>query len=161
MTPAAGPVVIGIGNEFRRDDGIGPAIVALLADGGPTNVRFVVSDGEPSALLEAWQGAPLAVVVDAMHPADPVPGRVHRVGADALARLAPHSTHHMSLVDAVRLAEVLGRSPGRLVVYAVEVGDVGHGPGLSPAVARCVADVARLVRAELSASGQHQRGHRS
>ena len=68
LPPAdAGPVVvIGVGNEFRRDDGAGPAVVARLRDLAPPGVRLVITDGEPTRLIDAWAGAALAVVVDAV-----------------------------------------------------------------------------------------------
>ena len=63
--PGSGPaVVIGIGNEFRRDDGAGSAVIGQLRGRVPC-VRLVVTDGEPTRLIDAWTGAALAVVVDA------------------------------------------------------------------------------------------------
>jgi len=68
-------VVIGIGNPFRNDDGIGPAAAAQIEGLRLPGVRVVMSDGEPAGLLEAWAGADLAVVVDAIYrvPASPGP----------------------------------------------------------------------------------------
>ena len=75
-------MVIGVGNEFRRDDGAGPAVVARLRDLAPPGVRLVITDGEPTRLIEAWAGAALAVVVDAVRAAPPRPGTVHRFVVD-------------------------------------------------------------------------------
>jgi hydrogenase maturation protease len=71
-------VVIGIGNEFRRDDGAGLAVVTSLRDRVPPGVEIVLTDGEPTRLIEAWTGPALAVVVDAVRADPPRPGRVHR-----------------------------------------------------------------------------------
>lgn len=75
MTAAGGRrvVVIGVGNEFRRDDGIGPEVLSRLREhmgaepgaGVETMVQLVYSDGESASMIEAWTGAILAVVVDA------------------------------------------------------------------------------------------------
>lgn|GEM_PF-158275 len=78
MTPGAAPVVIGVGEEFRHDDGAGPAVVAelrKLAEAGalPPEIRLVTDSGEPTALIELWRDAPLAIVVDAAA-ADPAAG---------------------------------------------------------------------------------------
>jgi hypothetical protein len=54
-------VVIGVGNEYRRDDGAGLAVVARLRDRVPPGVEIVLTDGEPIRLIEAWTGAALAV----------------------------------------------------------------------------------------------------
>ena len=66
-------VLIGIGNPYRRDDGIGPALAAEIEQLRPPGVSVTVSDGEPTWLLDAWSGAPLAVVVDAVLCDDPGP----------------------------------------------------------------------------------------
>ena len=73
--PDAGAiVVIGVGNEFRRDDGAGPAVIASLGDLAPPGVRLVITDGEPARLVEAWSGAAVAVVIDAVRAEPPAPG---------------------------------------------------------------------------------------
>ena len=168
--PAA--VLIGIGNPYRRDDGIGPALVTAIGQLGPPGVSLIISDGEPSQLLDAWSGAPLAVVVDAVLCDVPAPGRIHRTmldpasgqlsggsladagdaAADAGGTSAgAASTHALGIPDAVRLAGALGRAPRRLVVFAVEAADIGFGPGLAPPVAACLPELIQVVLAELGA----------
>ncbi len=77
-------VVIGVGNEFRRDDGVGPAVIERLRGQVPAEVELVISDGDPVRLMEALSNASLAVVVDAVRAHPPQPGRRHRfvVGRD-------------------------------------------------------------------------------
>lgn len=164
---AAGPpraVLIGIGSPFRRDDGVGPAVLARIEAGELPGVAVTESDGEPTRLLDAWAGVPLAVVVDAVLCEHPRPGRIHRTEVDLAgeARLraslaaatglpgAGASTHGLGVPDAVRLAMALDRAPGRLVVLAVEAADIGFGTGLSPAVTACLPGLARAVLAELA-----------
>jgi hydrogenase maturation protease len=143
-------VLIGVGNSYRRDDGIGPAIVAAIAESQPPGVRLTVSAGEPSELLDAWSGVPLAVVVDAVLCDPPAPGQIHRSTVNQAAPgTASASTHGLGIPDAVRLAEALDRTPHQLVVFAVEAADVGFGLGLSPAVAASLPELTRAVRAEL------------
>lgn len=149
MTEAVNPVVIGIGNEFRRDDGVGPALIARLAADAPRGVRLVATDGEPTRLIDAWDGAPIAVVIDAAHVGSPTPGRFHRTDAADLVDRLSSSTHGLGVLDALRLAEAVGRAPRRLVVFAVEVDDLDHGTGLSPAVAASLTPLAEAVRVEL------------
>jgi len=144
-------VVIGVGNEFRRDDGAGPAVVAGLRDLAPPGVRLVVTDGEPTRLIEAWAGAALAVVVDAVRADPPRPGTVHRFVVDrpGAGTGRPASSHGLGLDDAISLAMALDRMPGRLIVHAVEAADLTQGPGLSPPVAAAVGVVARAVLDDL------------
>ena len=150
-----GTVVIGIGNPFRRDDGIGPAVIARLRDMAPPHVALAEHDGEPAGLLEHWTGARLAVVIDALAPADE-PGRVERVDLRDAHERRPaswSSSHALGLGDAVALGDALDRLPRRLVVLGVEAGDVGEGPGLSAPVAAVVEDVTRRVLAEIAGGG--------
>lgn len=144
-------VVIGVGNEFRRDDGAGPAVVARLRDLAPDGVRLVVTDGEPARLIEAWAGAALAVVVDAVRAEPSRPGTVHRFAVDRPGAGAgrPASSHGLGLDDAISLAVALDRMPGRLVVHAIEAADLTLGLGLTPLVAAAVDPVARAVLADL------------
>ena len=140
-------VVIGVGNEFRRDDGLGPAVVAgLRALPLPAAVTLAVSDGEPSRMLDLWTGADLAVVVDAVHTGDDHGGHVYELTVD---RLAPSSTvdtsHRVDLGTTVELARALGRMPARLVVLAVDGTDFGFGTGMTPPVAAAVEPVVRRV----------------
>jgi hydrogenase maturation protease len=148
VTGDAGPVVvIGVGNEFRRDDGVGPAIVAGLRYRVPPGVRLVISDGEPARLIEEWTGAALAVVVDAVRAEPSQPGRTHRFVLDRPRAGAPRpaSSHGLGLDEAIGLALALDRMPGRLIVHAIEALDLTQGTGLTAPVAAAADAVTAAV----------------
>lgn len=151
MTGPARPVVIGLGNIYRHDDGVGPAVVEALRHGRPAvDAKLVVTEADVGALIDAWAGRRLVIVVDAAFGgAEPV-GSVLRLDAPLhdSGRLRS-STHGFGLADAVALASALGRLPQRLVVLAVVAADVSSGRGLSPAVAASVPGVVDAVRREL------------
>jgi hydrogenase maturation protease len=146
-------IVIGVGNPFRRDDGFGPMVVAELAgersrDDGLSTPDLRTSDGEPTAMLELWTGADLAVVVDAVHDGGSRPGQRYELSLDDLAGLADNpaaSSHGISLGSTVALGRVLDRLPRRLVVLAVAGREFGFGVGLTPGVAAAVRPVVRRV----------------
>jgi len=147
-------VVVGIGNPYRRDDGIGAAVVARLRERAPVAVALVERDGEPTGLLDAWDGASLAVVVDAVVSGSE-PGTISRFEVSAGAGDVPErphrgSSHALGLGDAIGLGRALGRMPQRLVVLAVEAADLGDGLGLSPPVAGAVGPVADRVLGEIA-----------
>ena len=144
-------VVIGIGNPFRRDDGIGPEVAAQIQGRRLPGVRVVVADGEPAGLLEAWEGADLAVVVDAIQRVPAAPGSIHRLmGSQLETGCTAASSHGLGVPDAIRLGRALERLPRQLVVLAVEGADTGPGTGLSGAVAAAVPRAVAAVMAELS-----------
>ena len=155
--PVGGParVVIAVGNDLRRDDGVGPAVVARVEEALPADVGVVVVDGEPSRLVDAWTGTAVAVVVDAVRSGAPA-GTVHRlrVHPDGEPLPAPgrgaSSSHAAGVAEAVALGRALERMPGRLVVVGVEVAAVGDGPGLSGPVAAAVPAAVAAVQAEVA-----------
>jgi hydrogenase maturation protease len=151
-TPIRRVVVIGIGNEYRRDDGIGPAILARLPGRAAASVHLVLSDGDPARMIEAWAGASLAVVIDAVQADPPAPGRLHRIVLDqAGPPVRQVSSHGLGLGEAIGLARALGRMPDRLVVHAVEAADFGYGIGLTPAVAAAADALTSAVLRDLAA----------
>jgi hydrogenase maturation protease len=151
-------VVIGVGNEFRRDDGVGPYVVTLLRSAVPESIRLVLSDGEPARLIEEWADADLAVVVDAVRgdpAAVPEPGRLHRLTiGDGNGEPGPTvSSHGLGLGDAIGLGRALDRMPGRLIVHAVEGADWDYGVGLTPEVESAADEMAVAVLRDLGLAG--------
>ena len=134
-----GALLIGVGNAWRRDDGAGPAVVEALA--ALPGVRSRILVGEGTELIEAWSGEDKVIVVDAMR-SGVAAGTLSRFDAarEALPSAAFCSlSHRFGLAEAIEMARILGRLPERLEVWGIEVGDLGQGPGLTPAVAAAVA----------------------
>lgn len=155
-------VVIGIGNPDRGDDGAGVATTALLRDRAlPAGVVIVDGDGDPARLLDAWDGADLAIVVDAVHSHTAAAGHVHRFtvgngGLPAVCGGAPTS-HGLGPGDAITLAAALDRLPGELLVFAIEGDRFDLGDAMSAAVAagaaRVADEIAQLVVHALAPDG--------
>ncbi|HTT16193.1 MAG TPA: hydrogenase maturation protease [Thermoplasmata archaeon] len=153
-------LVAGVGEPMRGDDGIGPAVVRTLHGHVPPGVRLVERVVEPTALLDLWSGSPLAVVVDAGRTGAP-PGSILRLTEEELAR-APAGTstssHGLSVRDAAELGRQLGRAPRRLLVYLVELAELGTGRALSPPVERARREAARRIASEFSDEPPPPRG---
>lgn len=140
-------VVAGIGNEYRSDDGAGPAVANYVASRAPGVVESRVVS-EPLDLLGTWDEADLAVVVDATRSGSE-PGTVQVVdlgdGEDTGAYLGTVSTHGLDLARVLRLARAIGRAPVRVVVVGVEGANFEDGPDLSAAVNGAVREAGDLV----------------
>lgn len=149
----ADAVVVGVGNEYRRDDGVGLAAVRLLADTVPAGTTLTCVSGEPTGLIECWAGKRLAIVLDAAVCDPPQPGRIHRTTMAPLGGFST-SSHGLGVPEALELAAALDRLPEQLVVLTVEAAETGYGAGLSPVVAAALPALASLVLAELGASGE-------
>ena len=143
--------MIGVGNAYRGDDGLGPAVTDALRGRVPSTVAIVECEQELSRLLDAWEGADAAIVVDAVERGD-APGGVHRFeGTDGPipARAFRSSTHAFGVGDAIELARALGRLPRAVIVYGIEGADFTAGEGLSPSVTAGVDAVATAILSDI------------
>ena len=138
---------------MRGDDAVGLEVAGHLRGTLPPGVEIVEREGEPTSLIDVWDGAEALWIVDAVSSGSQA-GTVHRLDASDQA-LPPDpfraSTHHVSLAEAVELARAIGRLPGRTVVYGIEGGSFAVGAPLTPAVAAAALDVAAAVRGEVAA----------
>ena len=152
MKPGPGKVVvIALGSRFRGDDGVGLSVAERLS-GRLAGYTIVEGRNDAMAIVCAWENAALAVVVDAAV-SGAAPGTIHRLEVDAgpLPRdIARCSSHGLGLAEAVELGKVLGRLPGRLVVYAVEAKTFEPGAALSAEVTAASEEVVLNVEAEVA-----------
>jgi hydrogenase maturation protease len=144
-------LVLGVGNPWRRDDGVGHRVVEEARDRLPAGADVRCVDGEPTRLLDQWEGTDLAVVVDGVRTGAP-PGTIHRVDLATEPLMSPRtlSSHGGGVAEAVSLGRAVGRLPHRLVFLGVEIGDTGDGEGLSPPVAAAVPEAAARLLEELT-----------
>jgi hydrogenase maturation protease len=141
-------IVIGIGNEYRRDDSAGLWVARQVKEMDLLDVRVLEASGEGTTLMEMWKGFGSVVLVDAVHSGSE-PGTIHEL--DAHGRSIPtgffhYSTHAFSVAEAIELARALDQLPPRLLIYGIEGEQFEAGAGLSPAVQAAVPEVARMVR---------------
>lgn len=137
-------LVAGVGNIFLGDDGFGPEVLKVLADGRfPDGV--VCSDfGIRGVHLayELLEGYDTLVLVDAVSTGEP-PGTVslfeHDVSSQPPAPSSvPMDSHSMQPEAVLAAALALGARPRRVLVVGCEAEDVSEGIGLSPPVAAAV-----------------------
>ena len=142
--------VIGIGNRDRGDDAAGLEVARRLKHLGVAEV--IEMDGSIDALLNAFDGAETAYIVDAAMFGDSEGAVLRFDAADGAlpAKLDGYSTHGLGLAQGIELARALKRLPRRCLVFVIQGGSFSHGDGLSPAVASAVAEVEQLIRAELA-----------
>ncbi len=143
-------LLIGLGNDMRRDDGVGLYIARRLKALQLAGVSIVEERGDVLGLMECWRpddavylfdavlsgGAP-GTIVEADPRRTPLPGARHC------------STHLLSLQQTFGLAAVLGRLPASLTVIGIEAGDLSQGAGLSPVVRTAAERVVQRMRDRL------------
>jgi len=147
------PLIVGLGNDARGDDRCGLDVVRALRGRLPPEVRVAEARPDVTELLDLWSEVDRVIVIDAVR-SGRAPGTIHRFDLareELPSRLGSTSSHGLSLADAVELARSVGRLPPQLTVFGIEAGPVAMHHGLSPAVARAVAEVAERVISELRA----------
>ena len=137
-------VVAGFGSP-HGDDQAGWRVAALLRRRPDVPARVVVV-GEPTQLLDALRGSLRLILVDACHTGG-VAGAVTRLDwpDPRIAVGHRHSTHGVSVVDVLKLAERLGDLPPGVEIFGIEAADCSPGRGLTPPVLEAVAEVEETI----------------
>jgi len=152
MNNISNVVVVGIGNEFRKDDGVGLYVSRLIREKIDRDIKVV--DGVPDgyALIETWDDSSRVFVIDCAA-SENNSGTTYRF--DALKEKIPgdlfdgFSTHSISVVDAIELAKTLGRLPKSLMVFGIEGNDYTPGTLLSPEVKMAADQLVEQILDEL------------
>lgn len=149
-------LLAGLGNPYRRDDGVGPAVAAAAA-----RATGLPSEGpldDPLALLGRWDAAELAVIVDAVR------GRGRggnvsviecRSGEEEEPGSGGHSasTHGLSLWRVLELARTVGCAPQRVVAVGIEGEDFSYGTTFTRAVSAALPVAVSVVVAIVKGAG--------
>jgi hydrogenase maturation protease len=152
-------LIIGLGNPLRGDDGIGPEVVRRLRRrlGGYPEVRLVESGGADLTELLVCEGCSRIIVIDAAWLRRKPGTWIRLPDATSTLRADPEAVglgHGMGLAEAMTMLSLLGVRLPPVVVYAVQVGRLGWGEGLSPPVRRVAGRVADAVLQEATDPGR-------
>ena len=145
-------VLIGIGNEFRSDDGVGILLARRLREKKMPGVVVQEHSGEGVSLIDLWNRHDSVFLMDAVSSGS-LPGTVTRLdlGMEGIPHaLKPFSTHAFGVGEGIGLARNLDRLPARLIMYGIEGRTFTAGTLLSPDVSAIFEEVVQLISAELS-----------
>lgn len=138
--------IVGVGNLFRGDDGAGLAVAREIRAKRP-DLHVIERSGNLLDLFEALGTEPAVIIVDAIS-SGAAAGSVIRWDASARA-LPSHSmrgsTHGFGVSEAIELARITHRLPGKTLVFGVEGACFEPGTCFSPAVATAIPIVAERV----------------
>jgi len=131
-------VLLGVGNAYRSDDGVGLVVAERVRPHVPEGVEVTLCEQEASRVIDAFEGGE--------------PGELHRFDAAAApvpARAFGSSTHAFGVGEAIELARALGKLPPAVVVIGVEGKVFAAGKGLSAPVEAAVEPAVEVVLREL------------
>ncbi|MDZ7364038.1 MAG: hydrogenase maturation protease [candidate division KSB1 bacterium] len=150
MSEGVHPLVIGLGNEYRRDDAAGLIVARRLRERVPNEINIIEQSGEGAVLMEAWKKARRVIIIDAVH-SGAAPGSIFRFEAHAQplpTKFFHYSTHAFSVAEAIELARALKQLPSCLIVYGIEGKNFAAGVGLSAEVEKSTREVVERIRQE-------------
>lgn len=129
-------LIIGIGNPYRYDDGVGFFVIDQLDNFKNQALEILRVKPDGYSLLEIWKDRELVIMIDAARGIGPVGTIKH---FDALkenipSKLSPVSSHSLSLPETIALGKTVNQLPKKLIIFAIEAGDLGYGTELSPEV---------------------------
>jgi hydrogenase maturation protease len=146
-------LVLCLGNDVLRDDGVGWRVAAELDRNGtlPDGVDVRRSAVAGFYLLDELTGYDTAVVVDAVKTGQHLPGTVLSFPFEDLRSEAGPSPHAVGLPTVMKLGRQSGVPlPGRVHIVAIEVADMETvAEGLTPRVAAAVPAAVEAVQTAL------------
>jgi hydrogenase maturation protease len=145
-------LLIGVGNEFRTDDGLGILTAREIRRRGYPGVQVMEANGEGTSLLESWKGYDRVLIVDAIC-SGAARGTVHRIDlrTKSLPRGFLHSsTHGFGVAEAVEMGRQLDQLPDVLLLYGIEGCQFDTGAGLTDEVVRNIPQLLSLIEADIS-----------
>ena len=144
-------LLIGVGNVYRRDDGVGHFIVNQIKSRGYEHVAYLNLKAEGIDLIEHWKNFSTVILFDAVSCTEK-PGTVFRfeLPPDELPKnVFGCSTHAFNIADAIHLARALNQCPAKIVVFGIAGKDFETGQGLSQEVHSAALTVTDQVQQEI------------
>jgi hydrogenase maturation protease len=130
-------LIVGLGNEFRSDDGVGLYVSRSIKQHNLKGVSVINGASDGTSLVDYWTERKHAILIDA------VSSGCHAgylYSFDGLLDEIPEdiftcfSTHSFSISEAIRLGQALGQLPGTLTIYGIEGKSFQPGEKLSEPV---------------------------
>jgi len=154
MSDLSDTVIIGLGNKFRNDDGVGIHIAEILRALNIPRLKILTAPADGTAMISAWSGYKTAIIIDAVKSNGKV-GTIHRF--DALNQSIPEkmfesrTTHAFSVTETVALARALDRLPAQLIVFGIEGEKFDLGINMTEAVIRAADEVVERISGDIIA----------
>ena len=145
------PLVVGLGNDFLGDDGIGILAARRLTDELAGQADVKESNLTGIALLDVLAGYQKVIIIDAVQTTKFPPGTIIELEPTDFAAIPNPSPHYTGLPEMITIANELNLEfPQEIKVLAIEVADPDTiGGKLTPPVAKAIDELARRVKAHL------------
>ncbi len=144
-------LVLGLGNLVHTDDGVGVHAIRELQSDPRVPHDVVLLDGGTlgMALLSHISGVRRLLVIDAMDVGEPSGTLLRFEGASLRGLPGKASVHQLGFADLMVALQLLGESPGEIVVLGVQPESTDWRAELTPPVAKALGPLVECVIAQL------------
>lgn len=147
-------LILGVGNIYRGDDGIGPRVIEklksqLLSDTPVSDTNWDIIDGgiDGLALLDIIQQYSKAIIIDAVNMNEP-PGTI-KIFTPGEAKILIHSdalsTHGFGLAEVLALSQQLDIKT-KIQIIGIQPQNIEWSETLTPKIASKIDDVIEWIR---------------
>jgi len=148
INPNRTPIlIIGVGNEFRRDDAVGLLIARMIRERGLAGIDAIEHHGDCTVLPDLWKSHSRVILVDASSSGSP-PGTIITFSVkdrNLLPVFRSSSSHILGVREIVEMARILGSLPESLTIMAIEGFDFSDGTECSEEVQRAIPQAVQTV----------------
>lgn len=140
-------LILGVGNTFRRDDGVGIKAIELLWQENLPNVDLIDGGIDGLGLIDTIKQYQRAIIIDAVD-MQLMPGAVKSFdAAEAKIKIKNDalSTHGFGLAEVIGLLEKLGCKTV-IKIVGIQPQDISFGEGLTEQVKASLSEIVELVR---------------
>ena len=150
--------IVGIGNEFRRDDGSSIYVARSLKEILPSEIDVIEISDDISKLLEINTDYKKVFIIDAVESHNR-PGKIYRYDLRILklpAIFSNYSTHSFDLTEVIELGLKLNKLPPEIIVYGIEGKNFEPGVGLSDEIIKALPEIINKIQNEIMESLKEQ-----
>jgi len=117
------PLLIGIGNSFRGDDGAGLEVARTLESTFGNTLDVIYCEGDPTDLLDLWTGRDQVFLIDAVSTGTQDIGYLHcfhPLLKSIPSTISNSSTHLIDINQVIELGKALGSVPKKITLFGIE-----------------------------------------
>lgn len=147
-------LVVGVGNSIMTDDGVGVhAIRELEKTELPDEVELFDGGTLGIDLMPFLEGREKLIFIDSVKGGNK-PGTLYKFHPDDLNyEAAPKtSVHQIGLIESLQMISLIGKSPGRVIIFGVEPHIIDWGENLTPELDAVMSKLVKHVLNEIESS---------
>ncbi|MBT3260910.1 hydrogenase maturation protease [bacterium] len=143
-------LIIGVGNPYRKDDGIGPYIIKLLQTQKEIEADLLDGGTDGLTLIDYIKEYTQVILIDAVNMGKPAGEIVCFSPAEVQLKIKNDSlsTHGFGLAEVLKLVKELDIKT-KIQIIGIQPQDISFGEGLSKVINDKISEVIKIIKKTL------------